>query len=383
MPMITDYDAHNEAVKQVWEAYHAGRPTRTPMILGPSALWTLTVPEANPPGITYRQYMTDRDAMLQHQLDRAYWLRHQVPQDVEMGLPQRWSIYPDGQNVFEAGWFGGRVVIREDEPPAALAVLDDDNKWAILDAGLPDPFAGEWARWNWDVYEYYRGRCEAGLEFHGRPVGADPAGLGTDGLFTLAYELRGADRLCLDIMLDPDYFHALMGFVTDATIARIRAYRKHVGQPETSDAFGFADDAIELVSVQTYRDHILPYHRRLCEAFGPVGPNSIHLCGNVGHLLPTLRDELKMMSFDTGYPLDFAAARKAVGPEVHIYGGPRTSLLRRGTPEAIEAEVARILSSGVREGGKFVLRDANNVSPNTPLESIEAMYAACLRLGGF
>ncbi|MCX7599345.1 MAG: hypothetical protein N2512_10865 [Armatimonadetes bacterium] len=383
MPPVIDYDAHNEQVRKVWEAYHAGRPVRTPMILGISAQWTLTVPEANPSGITYQQYMTAPDAMLRHQLERAYWIRHYVPQDAEMGLPAEWHIYPDGQNIFEAGWLGGRVVIHDDGPPSAVPAVADERKWEIVEAGPPDPFAGEWAAWCWDRYEYFKQRCAEGLEFHGRPVVADPPFLGTDGPLTIAYQLRGAEQICVDMLLDANYFHALMNFIVEATIQRIKAYRRHVGLDETSTAWGFADDAVAMLSVESYREHVLPYHRRLFEVFGAEGPNSIHLCGDAAHLFPTIRDELKVNAFDTGYPIDFAAVRAALGPEVHIYGGPRVTLLRNGAPEEIAAEVKRIMDSGVREGGRFVLREANNVSPHTPLSNVEAMYAACLKHGHF
>jgi hypothetical protein len=379
-----DYAAHNEEVRQVWEAYRAGRPIRVPMILGISAQWTLSMPAANPSGFTFRQYLEDPQAMLQHQLERSWWIRHCVPQDAEMGLPDYWSVFVDGQNIFEAGWLGGKIVIRDLQPPSAEPVLSEERKYALLDQGVPDPFAGYWAQWAWERYEYFQEQAARGLEFHGRPfcVTALP-GLGTDGPFTIAYQLRGAAALCMDIYLDPDYFHALMTLITEATIQRIKAYRRKLGQAETGTAWSFADDAVALLSPQTYRDHVLPYHRRLIETFGPQGPNTVHLCGDAAHLFPILRDELQVRSFDTGYPLDFGQVRAALGPEVEIYGGVRIDLLRKGPPAAIAAEVQRIMNSGIREGGRFVLRDANNVAPHTPLEHVAAMYQACRQYGRY
>ncbi|MCD6351397.1 MAG: hypothetical protein J7M26_04665 [Armatimonadetes bacterium] len=379
-----DYDAHNEEVRRVWEAYWRGEPFRVPMILGISAQWSLSMPEANPEGYDFRQYMRDPEVMLRHELREQWWVRHRVPQDAEMGLPEAWTVFVDGQNVFEAGWFGGRVVLREDHPPSAEPVLTDDRKWEILDRGLPDPFDNEWARWNWDRYEYFKQKEEEGLEFEGRPVKAgDPVGLGTDGPFTVAFQLRGADALCLDLVLDPDYYHQLMDFIVEATIARMKAYYEALDRPLPNNAWGFADDAIQLVSDAMYREHILPYHRRLVNLFGPEGPNSIHLCGDATHLFRTIRDELRVQQFDTGYPVDFGWLRAELGPEVTILGGPRVDLLRKGPPQAIEQEVRRIMNSGIREGGRFILREANNVAPHTPVEHIAAMYRACKEYGRY
>jgi len=58
-------------------------------------------------------------------------------------------------------------------------------------------------------------------------------------------------------------------------------------------------------------------------------------------------------------------------------------LLRTGTPEQVRAETRRILDSGVMAGGKFVLREGNNLAPGTPEENVAAMYAACREFGGY
>ena len=379
-----DYDKHNAEVAEVWQAYRAGRPVRVPMVLGISAQWTLSMPAANRSGITFAQYMNDPLAMLQHQLEARWWVRHRVVFDQEMGLPDAWEIHVDGQNIFEAGWLGAKVVVHRNGPPSAVPAVGDDNKWQILDAGIPDPFEGKWATWNWERYEFFKQQEEEGLEFCGRLVRAGmPVGLGTDGPLTVSYQLRGAEGLLVDMRTDPDFFHALMAFVTEATIERMTAYRRRLGQPASSESFGFADDAVALLSVQDYRDHVLPYHKKLVAVFGSKGPNSIHLCGDATHLFPTIRDELNVRSFDTGYPVDFGRLRQELGPDVEILGGPRVDLVRAGPPEAIEARVKQIMDSGVREGGRFILREGNNVAPKTPPEHIAAMYQACKRYGRY
>ncbi|MBC7288349.1 MAG: hypothetical protein H5T86_09955, partial [Armatimonadetes bacterium] len=290
----------------------------------------------------------------------------------------------DGQNIFEAGWLGARVVIRDGEPPTAVPAVSDDDKWHILEEGIPDPFEGPWAEWNWERYEFFKEQEQAGLEWCGRPVRAgQPAGLGTDGPLTVAYQLRGADALLIDMRTDPEFFHALMAFITDATIERILAYRRRLGMDLQSEAWGFADDAVALLSVRDYCDHVLPYHKKLVATFGPNGPNHIHLCGDATHLFATIRDELNVRSFDTGYPVDFGRLREDVGPDVEIYGGPRVDIVRNGPPEVIERCVREILASGVCEGGKFVLREGNNVAPKTPLRHVAAMYNACRKYGRY
>jgi uroporphyrinogen-III decarboxylase len=125
-----------------------------------------------------------------------------------------------------------------------------------------------------------------------------------------------------------------------------------------------------------YKEHILPYHRRIFDRFGTEKGRGMHLCGDATRHFPTLCAELKIEVFDTGFPVDFGALRSVLGPNICIQGGPHIELLRIGTPQAVADETRRILESGVLEGGRFILREGNNLAPYTPLENTEAMYHA-------
>ena len=382
MPLNMDFDKHNAEVDAVWQAYHAGAPTRVPMILGLSSRFTIFNADANPEGITYETYFNDPEIMFQRQLEHQYWVRHNLIADHQMGLPSEWSVNVDFQNSYEAMWFGCELKYMDGECPDTVPMLKGDKKRVLFDQGLPDPFGG-WMGRNWEYFEYFQERAKD-TEFKGRPVRAGgPSGMGTDGIFTIACSLRGATEVCLDMYTDPDYFHELMEYILEATIMRVKAYRKRFDQPEESTAIGYADDSILLLSEATYKEFILPYHKRYFAEFGADGPNSIHLCGDATRHFKTIRDELKVNSFDTGFPVDFAWLREQVGPETHIYGGIHVDQLRTGSPEQIDAETKRILHSGVTEGGKFVYREGNNLAPCTPVENVQVMYEACKKYGGY
>jgi hypothetical protein len=42
-----------------------------------------------------------------------------------------------------------------------------------------------------------------------------------------------------------------------------------------------------------------------------------------------------------------------------------------------------ILRSGIMEGGRFILREGNNLPPCCPEENLSSMYQACLDHGAF
>jgi uroporphyrinogen-III decarboxylase len=378
-----DYDRHNEQVRAVWEAYHAGKPTRVPVIAGANPRIFLLNPALNTHGITFRQYSEDADTMAHAQLDSQRYTRYNLIQDAEMGPPRDgWYIGVDLQNYYEAAWFGAPVEYRDGQVPDTSPILTKDRKRLLFDQGVPDTFTGGIMKRAWTLYEQMTANMP-GYSLDGLPV-LDiwaPSGAGTDGPMTVACSLRGATELCMDFYEDPDYARELLRFITEATIHRIRELRERLGHDPKPDVWGFADDSIELLSVDMYVEFVLPCHKMLLSELAGAGPHSIHLCGDVGRLMPTLKRELNINVWDAGFPLDYGAVRDALGPEMQIQTGPKVSTLLHGTPEQVDAECRAILESGITTGGKFILREANNLSPCTPVENVQAMYAAAHKYG--
>ncbi|NUP99973.1 MAG: hypothetical protein HUU35_08975 [Armatimonadetes bacterium] len=383
--MVTDFAEHNAEVQEMWAAYHRREPTRVPIIFGINPRYTMNRPEANPEGIGFTEYCADPAKMLRRQLEHQHWIRHHLPQDTEMGLPAKgWHVSVDFQNTYEAVWFGCPLRFHDHQVPDTTPILDDDHKRMLFDQGIPDPFSGGLMSQVWEYYDYFQSQIKAGYEFTGRPLlSAGVPGLGTDGPVTVACNIRGATEFFTDLLAEPDYAAELLSFITEATITRIRAYREHFGHPAKNQGYGFADDSIQLLSPAQYREHILPHHRRLVEAFSEGGPNSIHLCGDATRHFKTLRDELNIQSFDTGFPVDFAALRAELGPDVQIQGGPSVPFLCTHGPAGVRQEVKRILESGVLEGRRFVLREGNNLAPEVPLANAVALYEAGREFGRY
>ena len=377
-----NFTAHNEEQAAVWQAYHSGNPTRVPMIIGISSRYTILDPLANPEGYDFEQFFTDPRAMFTHLLRKQYFIRHYLPFDQEMGLPEQWTVGVDLQNSYEALWWGCDLHFRPGQVPDTTPLLTSDNKHLLFDRGMPDPFSG-WLGRAWEYLEEFREWAKS-EKFEGRPiaVGAVP-GLGSDGIFTTACALMDPTDLMCEMYTDPAFVHELLGFITEATINRIKAFRQRLGQPPTSTATGMADDAIQMLSHAHYEEFVLPCHRRMIAEFGCDGPNSIHLCGDATRHFRSLRDTLNIMSFDTGFPVDFGWLREQLGPDVTIYGGVHVDLLLRGPVPAIQAEVKRIMETGIKEGGKFIFREGNNLAPHTPVEHVQAMYDAVKQYGQY
>ncbi|HEX2972872.1 MAG TPA: uroporphyrinogen decarboxylase family protein [Tepidisphaeraceae bacterium] len=386
LPPQEQFAEHNAEQKAVWQAFRAGKPTRVPMVIASNVRIILQNPKLNPQRVTFEQYTLDPDLMLAVEILHGIHHRHHIQADHEMGLPQDgWYPWVDFQNMYEAAWLGAPISFSPDNCPYAEIWLKDDNRNEIFDRGIPDPFQdGGWMQRNWDYYGHFCQLRDKGVEFLGLPLkNPRPSGLGTDGPFTLAAELRGGE-ICVDMLAEPEYFHKLMDFLTQATITRMKAYRQRLGIPERADDFGYADDSVAMLSVEQYRQFVIPYHKRIIEAFWTgKGRLGIHLCGDVQRHLPMLHRELGIRSFDTGFPIDLHEGRRQTSPDTILQGGPTVQLLQNGPIGKIREVCRGLLTGPAAREGLFVLREANNLAPRTPAEHIAAMYEACREYGGY
>ena len=378
-----DFSGHNVRSSALWKAFWDRTHERIPVRFSCNPRILMLDPKYNVRGITYEEYMLDPEVMGQAMLEFRYWTRFLLPGDHEKGLPNQWTVYVDFENHYDAAWFGCPLHYRRGQVPDTTPILTDDNKRMLFDKGLPDPFAGEWAERCLHFLEVFEKKHEQGWTFMGLPVAVEKTApfLGCDGLFTVAASLRGATDLCLDLLTDPDYARELLEYVYAALTARMKAWRKRFDIAVPLDNFGSADDAIEMLSAEQYREFVLPLHKRFFDEFGTPGNRGIHLCGNAQRHFKTLHDEIGVMSFDTGFPVDFALFRRELGPDVLISGGPRIPLFLDSDQAPLLGETERILRSGVLSGGRFILQEANNLPPCARLENCEAFYALGKRLG--
>ncbi len=379
-----DYDKHNQKVHRIWETYHAGVPEKVPVIIYYDARIWLRQPGEHRRRITLSEYIQDMDLMLQCQIKAQAYKQTYILSDELMGYPHEegYSVMVDFQNYFEVAWLGGQVQFGEE--PHARPFLNDDNKYSIFDNPPPDAFSGigEEAL---IYYEYFQNKGKTYL-YKGIPVKhiSLPFNMtGTDGPFTIACGIRGTENFLADLIFDSDYAHRLLDYLTTAIISRIKQVRQYLELDLQPATFGMGDDAVALISPLMYKNMVLPYHARLYDELCTLdGERHMHLCGKAQHLFKSLHNDLGIMCFDTGFPIDFGVLYRQLPSSVRVNGGPNVLLLLNGDTCQVAAETQRILCSGVMEQSKsFVLRDANAICPGTPLDNINTVYQTCEQFG--
>jgi uroporphyrinogen-III decarboxylase len=355
-----------------------------PVTLGVNPRVVLFDPKWNPKGITFQEYVADADAAVEVQLQfmefQSQYLNRYC--DSPLGRPEKWEFYVDNQNVYDSAYFGAPVEFRDGQVSDVSPPLAGAGKGRLFEMDIDHPLENPFIRDCLRRYEHLKAAAKR-LRYHGVRFDVRPPLMGFDGHLTIAVNLRGHELLT-DLYEDPGYVRRLMEFIHRGVVVRNRALAEAFGRKAFEGSCGwFADDSIQLISTQMYREMVLPLHRAWYSLWSAEGPHSIHLCGDATRHFPTICQELNVDSFDTGFPVDHGRLRQVLGDDVEILGGPEASLLLSGTAGQVFDRTREILASGVMRGGRFVLREANNLPPRVPGENLAAMYRCCLEYGQY
>ena len=378
----------SDAEKQaVWDAYRAGRPTRVPLTWGVTPRIILLNPDLNPDRWTFEHLFNDPPRALAIQARFTEYCATVLSQacDMPAALPESWTFAVENQNVYDAAYFGAEVVFDAAQVPCARAPYTLDDVDAFLARDFSQPLENPWLKGRLAMHTRLLREAEH-FEYLGRRGTVQPLALGFDGPLTCVASLFGTDGFML-LRADPDKARALLEKITRDVIVRNRALGEVAGGWKPAERGGLADDSIQLISPRMYREVVMPAHALWYDEMSATRPadrkRNMHLCGDATRHFKTIRDELGVNVFDTGFPVDHGALRRELGPDVEILGGPPVALLLERAPQACAESARDILASGVTEGGRFILREGNNLPPCCPLENLQAVYQACLDFGRY
>jgi uroporphyrinogen-III decarboxylase len=233
----------------------------------------------------------------------------------------------------EAEDLGARVIWYEDQPPAIderQALLADKRTLSRLGPIPPGPRMTKRLETLRLLREAVRGQrlVEGWIE--------GPAGEACD--------LRGINAFMMDLFEDPCFARELLDFVFENAMAFARLQLQ-----AGAEIIGVGDAASSLVGPELYREFIWEEQRRFVDALHGMGLLvRLHICGDVGPLLPML------------------------GPRRLIAGNvDPVRVLQNGTP----AEVERALERCLLEAGStaFAVNAGCEVTRDTPATNLAAM----------
>ena len=199
-------------------------------------------------------------------------------------------------------------------------------------------------------------------------------------IFESSWYMRGFEQIFMDMALNPELVHAIMGRVTDFYVAH---FREMLAAADGAVDLAFTADDIAgqnrlLMSLDMWAEFIKPYHVRLNKAIHEFGVCVIyHTDGAATDAVEGLID----MGIDVLQALQFSA--KGMDPDVlKNQFGDRLSFeggicvqqtLPFGTAEDVRAETMQLIDS-LGRGGGYILGPSHAIQAGTPPENVMAMF---------
>ncbi len=348
-------------------------PDRIPVI--PAINYRFLLPNI---GVRFCDYYNDPEVMLRSQILGQKWLMENVKTDA-YDITGAWvGGWTDFQNTTEASALGCEVVFPDDDIPMVR-----EEGWVRADADLKALEALDIVNGGLNGMQIaFRRRMMAVAEkypvrFQGGPVfypGANPALTHTShGPFTVAADLMCPTQMFEAVLDRPNFARELMRIVTDKIIEWEEFCWAEEGL--TTRDFAWTDDLSAYLSADTWEKMVLPFNRRRRDHFEWA---SLHMCGQTTHLLSLFANQLQINELQGfGWQVNLDRVAQVMGGKVVLLGNVSPLLIASGTPDEVKAATRRVIEKlGPCRG--LIIQDGNNISRESPIENINAMYEAAV-----
>jgi uroporphyrinogen decarboxylase len=245
------------------------------------------------------------------------------------------------------------------------------------------------ADYPWPKIEWFDfAAVEAQLERYRDYAIMTAPGVTSPGVLTTMQDLLGMERTLIDMLGNPDFFHAVADRVLAFNLEFIERLYGVAGN--RIDFFRIGDDYGTqrglLFGKPQWREFMRPTLAVMSRIAKRHGSRYYHhSCGGVRDLIPDLME----VGVDVLDPLQVKAAgmvpvalKAEYGEHLSFSGGvDEQELLPRGTPDQV-ARAVRDLIDVMAPGGGFFLGSTHNFQADIPTENIVAMYQSAREYRG-
>lgn len=203
-------------------------------------------------------------------------------------------------------------------------------------------------------------------------------------MFERFWSLRGMENALCDFYEDPERVHQLFRALTDFYKVIVTRARKelHADAIFTSDDIGTQTGPF--FSLDIFREFFKPYYKELIEHCHKEGMHFwMHSCGNIELFIPDLIEiGLDVIHPIQKYTMEEVEIAEKYGEQICIWGGfDVQQTIPFGSVEDVKREVRFMLDTYVKKNRRFILAAGNNMTEDTPLNSLEALLEEGISYG--
>ncbi len=206
----------------------------------------------------------------------------------------------------------------------------------------------------------------------------------------MAQSLRKHEQLLMDMVLDPELVHTLIGRLVDCYSALIERFLDIAGDDlDLLELPGddFAGNNGLIISASMFDQFFLEPYTKLIANIKAQSPHIKVVAHSDGAMAPLLSRYVDM-GVDVFHPLeplpatDMAAVKVEVGDRLTLLGGIDIRTTMQGPAEGIVDEVKQRIEQ-LSPGGGYILAPANHLQVDVPPENLFALYDAAREFGRY
>jgi uroporphyrinogen-III decarboxylase len=321
--------------------------------------------------VTWPDYMDNVEDHYYHQLLNQKWRIETIPDD--FCIKPEIMVLPDTQNCVAAA-FGAEITLYENDAPYVhgnINTPDDVKKMEV-----PKPTEGYWGK----VLDWYQKMVELAektkITFNGKPGRIQIGVKEISDPLTICYDLVGSD-IYYWIYDYPDAVEKLLDKVIKGYLGWMEYARNVTGND--GQVMYSGGDGGSILNVEQYKRFIMDRYLKIWSIH--PGEKFFHMCGEMRHLLPIIRDVYQIDEFyGFGYQVEPEIVGEELGGYCRLLGNLNPMLIAEGPVQKIKHEALHCIETLACYGG-HCLCDGYNIPPGTPIEHIQAMVSAAEEYG--
>jgi uroporphyrinogen decarboxylase len=261
-------------------------------------------------------------------------------------------------------------------------LLKDSNTLEAIENFVNWPDVND-PRWTQGVNERASAIKDSGYYIIGRMVVSH-------GPFQMACDLRSMENFMMDMILEPEFAHALLDRVTNTICGLTHNYLEAAGNVMDmielpGDDYAANDNLV--FSPKLFRQMIRPYIERIIGTIKEIRPDvkiMLHSDGAVGKLIPDFIE----MGIDVLHPLepvagmDPAQIKKNYGNSISFLGGVDISQAMPGSIKDVREDVDRCIRD-LAPGGGYILAPCNHLQEDVPPDNVIELYDYAKTVGKY
>ncbi len=194
----------------------------------------------------------------------------------------------------------------------------------------------------------------------------------TPGPLTLSASFAGVEALLSTLYEDPELVRDVLEFSAKMNVRMLQYQVQH-----GASAVSIADpvSSVNVISAECFESYSLPFIQKVTQALRPLGvPLMLHICGDTtSRLEPVKQAGIDIFSVDS---IDLQNALEAARGHYAIFGTLSPfEVLQNASEAAVYEQSSQFCRTAGTRGG-FILAPGCDLTPDTPLENIQAMAKA-------